>query len=414
MKNLTDFFAKSSDSTKNTPIKKKVILPIKKYQLVLTDSDLDGQLVRRRKVNIFKLEQNLKKAYGNFIGERKIDNRQAKTLATILRSSNKSQKLDLDFTASKNITNANFQCILESLKKFTRIKTLKLNFEECRRITKTGLYHLYHILKKFTRLKVFNLSFEGCWVIAFKDGLIPLGGIFKNLHTLRILNLNFERCWFMDPALCNLSRNLKKLPLTSLALNLDDCSLLRDKGTKTFCKDLAKMESLQSLNLGLKSIIHGSFMYELSFSIKNLVYLQDLKLNFDWGKTLNDSFYTLLKEMLQVLPYLQSVHFSFFAHDWITDSTLKLLSQGLRDAVSLKSVELNFRSCERIALAPWSDTSGLEALSQTLRSMTGLENIEIDLSSCGLNKKTRDDFKKPLDSLKKCRKNIIFRRQTDN
>jgi len=414
MKNLTDFFGKTSDSTKITPTKKKIITPIKKYQLVIKDTDIDNQLLRRRKANVLKLEQNLKKTNRHFSAESKMDNHQAKKLAEILKSSNRFQRPNLDFTASKKITNAGFKCILESLKKFTHLKVLKLNFRECLGITETGLCHLYLILKKFTRLKALTLSFEGCWIIAFKNGLVPLGDTFQKLCTLRILNLNFESCWLTDPALCNLGRNLKKLPLTSLTLNLNACSLLRDEGTRVFCKDLAQMESLQSLNVGLSSIIQQNLMYQLTPAIKNLVYLRDLNLNFDWGKTLNDSFYILLKEMLQALPYLQSVNFSFHAHEWVVDSTLKLLSQGLRDAVSLKSVELNFRSCQRIATEPWSDTSGLEALSQTLGRMTGLENIEIDLSSCGLNKKRRDDFKKPLDGLKKCRKNIIFRRQTDD
>jgi len=316
MKNLTDFFSNSSNSTQIKPIKKKIIRPIKKYQLVLEESKIEVQVLRRRKASIIKLEQNLKKNYGKIAEDSKMNDTQAKKLAAIIKSSQKGQKLNLDFTASKKITSVGFRCIFKSLR-FPHLKILNLNFFECNGITKLELSRLYKALTKFPRIKVLALSFERCWKRYFDNGLdnglLHLGETLQKLRTLRNLNLNFGDCSLKDQVLCNIGRNLQRLRLQDFALNLNDCSSLTYQEQKMFCEDLAKMKSLQGLNLSLQSINGANFIYLLAHAIKNLVYLRNLKLNFDWQKSLQGHFYLQIKEILQVLPYLQNVNFSFRA-----------------------------------------------------------------------------------------------------
>jgi len=131
---------------------KKIIKPIKRYEMQLEKHELDGYFIKRMDVRRLKFKFDDLRDSGKTIN----------TLCRVIRSSKKTTKLEINNSEYCELTNRDKSSISKSLKRLNSLQDVHLNFGgyDAPEGDEPKLQPLCHGLKALTGLRNMNLNFD--------------------------------------------------------------------------------------------------------------------------------------------------------------------------------------------------------------------------------------------------------------
>ena len=294
----------------------------------------------------------------------------------------------------KNFSNTDYQRFLEDFLhlcksyKVEQLKKFEFHFEE----------HDFHRLsinsnilgklfkEAFPHLQTLCLSFVNFKSQIQKKDIIPLMMVIgRQLCNLTKLSLSFERSAMDDECLSKIfeSKNMGlSLKLTSLELNLMNCSRISNKGFMILFNDLTRsFNMLKSLNLNLSKTCINDMSIEKLMTLINqrLAHLEVLKIDFTDCKNIRGtSLSPFGNKGNNSGPQLRIISLIF---DGCTD----LWDEGLcavgslvqKHQKTLKAFHLSVNRCKKIT-----DKGFKTFISEYLNSLENLKEIELDFGMC--------------------------------
>jgi len=238
----------------------------KKHELDLGEHNLKSYRIRRMDAKILKFSKN---PYPN--GH--VEDKHLRMLGTILKSSKRLQKADLNLRDCQKITQRGLKQVQRGLRGLTWLRNLTLDFSYDKKLLKKGMNGLASTLKSLSSLQDIDLRFGGCYLQ--NQQLFHL----KALKKLRLtsLRLNFLSCYFDDTGMRHLGNTLKNITrLQNIDIAFRGCSNITNTGVDNFGLALKTLTCLNMLNLNFAHCQFYSMFKDLELSSS----LQSLALNF--------------------------------------------------------------------------------------------------------------------------------------
>jgi len=211
----------------------------KKHELDLGEHNLKSYRIRRMDPKILKFSEN---PYPSGY----VQDEHLRILGTIMKSSKRLQKADLNLRDCEKITQRGLKQVQRGLRGLTWLRNLTLDFSYDQQILSKGMKGLASTLKSLSSLQDVDLRFGNCYLR--NQQLFHLKALKKLL--LRSLKLDFLSCYFDDTGMRQLGdtlKNITRLQKTDIAFR--DCRNITNKGVDNFGLALKTLTCLKMLNL---------------------------------------------------------------------------------------------------------------------------------------------------------------------
>jgi len=279
-------------------------------------------------------------------------------------------------------TNRTLRYLMPSLKLMKSVSNdtkIEVILAENYRVTNHVLINLSKALRYLKKLRNLAVDVERCDKISDKGILHLLKGLVP-LKRLSQLKLTFGGDEFTNTGIIYLSKTLIKLQkqLEFITLCFIKCSFINDDGLKKLSSSISKLAKAKSLSLHFCWLtnITDVGFIEIGRALSQLKSLSHLTLGFRGCPKLETDGFTSVSHSFFHFDQLLSLNLTFFKLHQFGDEDLLNLAKGVGCLTSLRSLTLRFAICKQIT------DSGISLITDCLPKLRLLKSLILNIIDC--------------------------------